>query len=184
MTQRMGSRAESQMESRIRLPLILFLLLVFGLAATQAQLPAQAESLQDEMAAELGVPEGQIHWVTDADTIGAFHFSSRGMNGDVTFENEIAVTGTAAAGTVLYMGVFIEERGTVSLWESRVTEIPQAGFVQEKLALPRVGGNYYMIVVEQPDGLYGCLYRIERMSALTEEKLIGLRINLYEACAP
>ena len=41
-----------------------------------------------------------------------------------------------------------------------------------------------MIVVEQPDGLYGCLYRIERMSALTEEKLIGLRINLYEACAP
>ena len=114
----------------------------------------------------------------------SFHFSSRGMNGEDTFEKEIAVTGTAAPGSVLYMGSFIVEKGTVSLWESRISEVPQAGFVQEKLALPRIGENIYMIVVQEESGLYGCVYQIGRMSEKTEQKLIDLRINLYEACMP
>ena len=170
-----------QTSSRLLAAAFLILVLVF---CAVRQLPVRAESLQDEMAAELGVPEGEIRWLTKADTLGSFHFTSRSLYGEETFENEITVTGTAASGAVLYMGTFIVEKGTVSLWESHITEIPQAGFIQEKLTLPRTGENHYVIVVQDGDSLYGCVYQIERMSALTEQKLIDLRISLYEACMP
>ncbi len=166
-----------------RLFAVAFVILVLILCGVR-QMPAKAVSLQDEMAAELGVPEGEIQWLTKADTLGSFHFTSRSMYGEETFENEITVTGTAAFGSVLYMGTFIVEKGTVSLWESHITQVSQAGFVQEKLALPRTGENNYVIVVQDGDNLYGCVYRIERISARTEQKLIDLRINLYEACMP
>ncbi len=166
-----------------RLFAVAFVILVLILCGVR-QMPAKAVSLQDEMAAELGVPEGEIRWLTKADTLGSFHFTSRSMYGEETFENEITVTGTAAFGSVLYMGTFIVEKGTVSLWESHITQVSQAGFVQEKLALPRTGENNYVIVVQDGDNLYGCVYRIERISARTAQKLIELRINLYEACMP
>lgn len=167
-----------------RFKCILLVLLVLS-AGLLSSVKVHGEGMLQELADALGV-EGEILWGKRSDPLpAALHFGGsdpREMN--YTFAGELDLMGYAGSACKLYMGTFIQEKGSLNLWERSTAEMTSGGLFQERLTLPRIGVNYLVIILEVNGRLEGRVYAITRKSESLEQNLLRLRLNLYEEYAP